>query len=85
MRLLKLIAYSLLGYVIYEIYQGFSVGSAQKARSSGNRGGWGSPGLRYAPVAGAGGAALPRQGKVVPVDEADGAHMNRVVGRGVVS
>ena len=84
MRLIKLLSYCLLGYVLYELYEGFT----QAASVQGGGGGGGSDDLRRALNEDEGrmGALSGRgRGALVPVDEGDGGHTQRVVGRGVVS
>jgi hypothetical protein len=72
MRLIKLLAYSLLGYVIYELYLGMTEGCESRSVASSQSGGVGrSEGVKPA-------------GRKVGVEEANGARRTRSVGRGVV-
>jgi hypothetical protein len=76
MRLLKLLAYSLLGFVLYELYLGMTEGVGADSplpSQSSNKG----KGRGLSP-AGAG------SGKMRPVEDANGAHGSRAVGPGVV-
>jgi hypothetical protein len=76
MRLLKLLAYSLLGYVLYELYLGMTEGvgsdSALPSRSF-NKGK--DRGMS---------SASAGSRKMTSVEDANGAHGTRAVGRGVV-
>jgi hypothetical protein len=71
MRLVKLFAYSLLGYVLYELYLGMTEGAAQMASGSND-----SPSAPPQRTAG--------KGATVAVEDANGAATRRKVGRGVV-
>jgi hypothetical protein len=71
MRLVKLIAYALLGYVIYELYLGMSEGAAGSSRSKK---------LRQNESGKSGGP----QGTNIPVEDANGARGKRRAVRGIV-
>jgi hypothetical protein len=75
MRLIKLLAYSLLGFVLYELYLGMTEGCGS-ASSEASRGGR----LKSSDQPVAAGHA----GRKVAVEEANGAHRTRSVRRGVV-
>lgn len=84
MRLLKLMAYSALGYLAYEFCQGLLHGPASER--SWNSRQTGSRDLRRALNENAGrmNVSGPGRGTTVEVDDSDGGHSNRIVGRGVV-
>jgi hypothetical protein len=73
MSLIKLAAYTLLGYVIYELYVGITQGvEAKKAAASGEQAS--APKHR----------SNPRGGRTVTVAGQSGASTKRSVGRGVI-
>jgi hypothetical protein len=75
MRLLKLLAYSLLGYVLYELYLGMTEGvSSDSALPS-------QPSTK--PKGRRLSSARDRSGKMTSVEDANGAHGTRAAGRGV--
>jgi hypothetical protein len=94
-RLVKLAAYALLGYVLYELFLGISEGEpdrqagggggqqrqrrGQQSRSGGGGGGSSGGGGAGATISG------PGEGRKVPVSDASGAEHNERVGRGVVT
>jgi hypothetical protein len=81
-RLLKLAAYALIGYLIYEFYQGLNA----PARSTANRSrGEIQPGdVDRSTRPGVGTMTGPGQGKRVQTEDASGTGGMHVVGRGVV-
>ena len=100
MRLLKLLAYCILGYVLYEIYQGMKGIESQQAMSGGGGGQRSSGGgggrqrdQRGRFASGSGGAedarnnALmnPGQGERAETLDSDGGSTTHRVARGVVS
>jgi hypothetical protein len=82
MRLIKLLAYSLLGYVLYELYLGMTEGAQAQssgsppAQTRGNR----SDSKRRT----AGATTGAPQARNVSVEDAGGGQAKRNVGRGVV-
>jgi hypothetical protein len=90
-RLVKLAAYALLGYVLYELFLGISEGQPdrQPAGGGGQREGRGQQNQGGAGGGGGSdtGATIsgPGQGRTVPVSDLGGAERNERVGRGVVS
>jgi len=76
LRLIKLLAYSLLGYVLYELYLGMTEGIQTPARSSAQALGT----ERKDAGATTGGSA----GRTVQVEEPNGAQAMHKVGRGVI-
>src|SRR3954469_22020127 len=99
MRLFKLLAYCILGYVLYEIYQGIKGVEAQQSMAGGGGGGrQGRGGGRQRDergrFAGGGGGAEaarnnalmnPGQGERTETLDSDGGSTSHRVGRGVVS
>jgi len=93
-RLLKLAAYALLGYVLYELFLGISEGEPGRALSGGGgqrqRGGQRQGGGQQS-GGGAGGSdqgvtmSGPGEGRTIPVTDIGGAERNERVGRGVVT
>jgi len=87
-RLLKLLAWAALGYVVYELYMGMSEGSSQGV-GGGSRGRSraGSRDLEYALNTDPGRMNMtgPGRGTTVSTEDFQGGRSNRVVGRGVVS
>jgi hypothetical protein len=70
MGLIKLLAYSLLGYVLYELFLGLSEGPQLAVQRSG--------GKDSKPIGPAGDA------RTIDVSDPNGAHTRRTVGRGVI-
>ena len=87
MRLIKLLAYALIGYVFYEMYQGMKMAGGRGAHTSGGEGRIGSRDLRRALNEDTGRMNVtgPARGTTVATEEASGASMPHVVGRGVVA
>lgn len=86
MRLIKLLAYSLLGYVLYELYLGITEG-AEAGRSLQGRGSGGGQGRgqeRTRRDAGATTGGSSAKGRQVRPEDAGGGQATRTVGRGVV-
>lgn len=83
MRLLKLMAYALLGYVIYELYRGMTEEPVTRASRRGER--VGSKDLRRALNEDPGRMNItgPGRGTTVSTEDAVGASSPHVVGRGV--
>lgn len=75
MRLIKLFAYSLLGYVLYELYLGMTEGIDSDSPVS-----FGSA----RPAGAKGGARRGGAGKNAVAEDANGARSSHAVGRGVV-
>ena len=86
MRLLKLLAYALLGYALYEFFRGMVQGEAGGTAGGGQRGG-GSRELNRAMETNPGRMNMtgPGRGTDVQTQEASGASVPHTVGRGVVS
>ena len=83
-RLMKLAFYALLGYAIYEFYQGMTHGGAGPVRRAGRK--FGSD-LEQALNEDQGRMAAlsgPGRGTVVSVEDSDGASHRQKVGRGVI-
>ena len=88
-RLIKLAFYALVGYAIYEMYQGM-MEQQQRGGGGGSRMGGGGGGMQGAFGGGSatgsqGNMTGPGQGMDVPVADASGAEMTHTVGRGVIS
>ena len=87
-RLIKLAAYCLLGYFIYQMYQGVSQEQqqGQSGRGSGRGGGAGQCGSsrRQRSTGGAPNVTGGGSGQRVQIDEPDGGTGSAVVGRGVI-
>jgi hypothetical protein len=90
-RLVKLAAYALLGYVLYELFLGISEGEPDRASSRGGggqrRGGGQQGGGQQGGGGGDEGVTMsgPGEGRTVPVSDIGGGEHNERVGRGVVS
>lgn len=94
-RLLKLAAYGLLGYAIYEFVRGVMYGVERAESASANRGS--RQGGQGQDLSGGGSSAGlsdqgarqnmtgPGEGRTVATQEADGGSVSHRVGRGVVS
>ena len=83
--LLKLLAYGLLGYAIYEFFRGMS-GNAEAATGGGGRmqlGGSSSRNIRE--EAGRANLTGPGRGMDVTTQDDSGESVRRTVGRGVIS
>lgn len=86
-RLIKLAMYAVIGYVLYELYQGMT----QQRQQQGDRsfGGGGGTGNSFGGPIGAGehGGALTGggSGMIDTAADTDGGAMRHTVGRGVVS
>ena len=85
MRLIKLLAYALFGYALYEFFRGMS-------QDQGGGGEFGGAGRQRAfgsesSVAGEGGSNISGrgEGQTVSTLESDGGSVNRTVGRGVMT
>jgi hypothetical protein len=87
MRLIKLAAYALLGYIIYELYRGMTEGQ-QQMRGAGGRS-WRRRGdLERALNEDTGRMNVTGTGRgttTVSTEDATGARSRHVVGRGVIS
>ena len=79
MRLLKLLAYALLGYVLYELY----LGMAESDHGNGNGGGEQREAGRGQGQRSRAGARGRRAGTRVQVEDTEGASRSETVGRGV--
>jgi hypothetical protein len=83
-RLIKLAMYALVGYVLYELYQGMT--QEQGGRSSASSGGSRSRRSRAMSEGSAAGAMTGGgRGRRVEVADATGSEIHRTVGRGVVT
>jgi len=83
-RLIKLAMFGLMGYALYEIYQGVMQGESSSRRGIGG----GSRALNRALNEDSGRMSAPTntgRGQVVSTGEASGTSMRHTVGRGVVS
>ncbi len=84
-RLIKLAMYAMVGYVLYELYQGMTQQQGGRSMSRGRRGSEGSSGNALgggesrAPLTGGG------SGMTDTAADTDGGAMRHTVGRGVVS
>ena len=76
-KLIKLGMYALLGYVLYELYQGMTQESGSYGRSGGNLGGGFGGG-------GSGALTGPGEGMTETASDYGGGEMRHTVGRGVV-
>jgi hypothetical protein len=89
MRLLKLIAYGLFGYALYEFVRGMIQLEEQQRQGGGGRsmggGGGGGQQRRVESFGGQQNMTGPAEGQEVETQEADGGGMKHKVGRGVVS
>ena len=87
MRVIKLFFYAVMGYVVYQFFQGMrqTAGAAAGIRGGGER--IGSRDLRRALNEDEGRMNVtgPARGTTISTDEPGGAQMRHVVGRGVVS
>ncbi len=88
--LIKLAMYALMGYVLYEMYQGMtqesggsSFGGGGSRRGGGHGGGFG--GALGDDAGRMGTLTGPGRGTTVSANDADGGEMRHTVGRGVVS
>jgi hypothetical protein len=86
-RLIKLAAYALLGYVLYELVLGISESERRSMEPAGKRSQSQPRGQRRQPQEGGEGRTMGRtgQGLTVPVSDTTGAERTERVGRGVVS
>jgi hypothetical protein len=87
MRLIKLLAYMLIGYVFYEMYQGMKTAGNRGGASMGGGGRIGSRALRRALNEDSGRMNVtgPGRGTSVATEDTSGASMPHIVGRGVVA
>jgi hypothetical protein len=79
-RLIKWTAYVLIGYMIYEFFQGMCSGRGTGARRRAQS----AADAERTVVRGVGSMTGPRKGKRVQTESPDGAAVTHVVGRGVV-
>jgi hypothetical protein len=86
MRLLKLLAYGLLGYALYEFFRGMTQAEQGGAMAGGGQGG-GSRELNRAMDTDTGRMNMtgPAEGTEVQTQDPSGASVRHKVGRGVVS
>lgn len=82
MRLLKLAAYALFGYALYEFIRGMM--NEQMADGAGGSSGGGRSESRFAGAGAAQNITGPGEGHDVRTEDADGGMMRHRVGRGVV-
>jgi len=80
-RLIKWTAYVLIGYMIYELFQGMN---SQSGASGQGRGGESSSDVKRSVVPGVGTMTGPGRGERVQTENPDGSAVTHVVGRGVV-
>ena len=88
LRILKLLAYGLLGYALYEFFRGLTQDVEPGARSQGGMGrqeGGESAGGARGEFASRMNVTGGGRGRAVESQEPDGGSVPRVVGRGVVS
>jgi hypothetical protein len=82
-RLIKLAMYALVGYALYELYQGMTMPRSQRGGRSGAFGGGvsssGDVGTRGQNITGAG------EGRTEDTLDSDGGSVRHRVGRGVIS
>jgi hypothetical protein len=84
-RLMKLAAYALLGYILYELFLGISENEASGCMSVAHRSGGGSQGRENAAREGSGAnVSGPGGGRTVEVRDVSGGERTARVGRGVV-
>ena len=83
-RLLKLAAYALFGYAIYEFFRGMSDAEGMGGQGAGGRSRGGGRALRGA-ERGEGQISGPGEGRDEATLESDGGSVRHRVGRGVVS
>lgn len=83
-RLLKLAAYALFGYAIYEFFRGMNAPSGAMGGGSGGRSGGGSRAMRGADR-GQGQISGSGEGRAEETLDADGGSVRHRVGRGAVS
>lgn len=81
-RLIKLAAYAVLGYIIYELWQGMS--ESQGARGGRQRSMGGRGGREFESSASRSGITGGGRGMMADVAESTGAESRRPVGRGVI-
>ncbi len=83
-RLIKLAMYGLLGWMLYELYQGITQGTSSSSTSGGSLS---SRSLRPALNEATGGMNLTSEGSGTSIStaDADGGSMRHTVGRGVVT
>ena len=84
-RLIKLLAYSLLGYALYEFFRGMTSEPGMAGASAGQQGG--SRDLNRAMESNPGRSNMtgPARGTPVQTQEPSGTSVTHTVGRGVVS
>ena len=79
-RMIRWIAYVLVGYMIYEMFQGMNSGRGASARRRAQS----AAQAQRTVVPGVGTMTGPREGQRVQTESPDGAAVTHVVGRGVV-
>jgi hypothetical protein len=87
-KLIKLAFYCLIGYAIYEMYQGFQQSQGGGGRAMGGGGGGRSDldrALNSSDEGRAYNLSGPGVGQTEEVDDISGGRNNRVVGRGVIT
>jgi hypothetical protein len=85
MRLLKLAAYALFGYAIYEFIRGMvNEADAQRSGAAGSFGGGGNRKSRITEAGSTPNITGPGEGQEVRTKDSDGGMMSHRVGRGVV-